>query len=301
MFHGAASPHCEPVADANDDEAIDLTDAVFVLEHLFLGGKPVDPLSPTDRELCDVPNRAPVVQPIGTIAGQEGVELAFRVLASDPDRDDLTYTIESAPDGLVIDSRRGFVTWTPGSGLAGDHRIRVLVIDDGIPSRSAFATGLLRIRQGNQAPVIDEPGTIYGRDGVPLEFQIRAQDGDGDRMSFELREGPPTSSIGADDGIFRWLPRDGDAGEHGVGFESTTMAFRSERVTDNSALLRETYGFGTGRFPITDGDGKTYDVSAFLDEAGQRIGDFPHPGTGPVSEEVRKRALSTPVTPHPRQ
>jgi hypothetical protein len=68
----------------------------------------------------------------------------------------------------------------------------------------------------------------------------------------------------------------------------------------NQARLRETYGFGNGQFLATDGDGMTYDLTAFLDEQGELIGSFPHPNTGPVTAASRERALSIVVVPHPR-
>ena len=51
---------------------------------------------------------------------------------------------------------------------------------------------------------------------------------------------------------------------------------------DNADLLRETYGFGNGRFIVEDGDGVSYDLSAHLDDEGELISDFPHPNTGPL-------------------
>ncbi|MEM7235370.1 MAG: hypothetical protein AAF517_24575, partial [Planctomycetota bacterium] len=70
---------------------------------------------------------------------------------------------------------------------------------------------------------------------------------------------------------------------------------------ENFEQLQETYGFGRGRVNVEDGDGVVHDVTAFLDENGELIGDFPHPRTGPVPVEIRDRAMSIEVTPHPRQ
>ena len=70
---------------------------------------------------------------------------------------------------------------------------------------------------------------------------------------------------------------------------------------DNQSRLNETYGFGNGRFLSEDGEGVVRDLSAFLDSKGELIGEFPHPETGPVPVELRQRALSTEVVPHPRQ
>ncbi len=70
---------------------------------------------------------------------------------------------------------------------------------------------------------------------------------------------------------------------------------------DNSALLNETYGFGNGNFMHADGNGVFRDLSAFLDEDGNLIGDFPHPNTGPVLQSLRDKAMSIKTIPHPRQ
>ncbi len=69
---------------------------------------------------------------------------------------------------------------------------------------------------------------------------------------------------------------------------------------DNTATLRETYGFGNGAFTFVDGDGVEHDLSAFLGDDGDLIGEFPHPDTGPVPPAVRERAMSVRVTPQPR-
>ena len=69
---------------------------------------------------------------------------------------------------------------------------------------------------------------------------------------------------------------------------------------DNSATLLETYGFGSGEILVADDEGTVHDLTRFLDDDGNLISDFPHPGTGPVPGDVRQRALSTEVVPQPR-
>ena len=70
---------------------------------------------------------------------------------------------------------------------------------------------------------------------------------------------------------------------------------------ENQLRLSETYGFGNGRFLSEDGVGVVRDLSAFLNSQGELIGEFPHPETGPVPENIRQRALSIEVVPPPRQ
>jgi len=51
LFLGGADPECPSAADTNDDERIDISDAVALLEHLFLGGAPpVDPFPLEGRD-----------------------------------------------------------------------------------------------------------------------------------------------------------------------------------------------------------------------------------------------------------
>jgi len=69
---------------------------------------------------------------------------------------------------------------------------------------------------------------------------------------------------------------------------------------DNSEMLNATYGFGDGSILVEDGEGTVHDLTAFLDENGELIADFPHPGTGPVPADVRERAMAVQVVPHPR-
>jgi len=66
---------------------------------------------------------------------------------------------------------------------------------------------------------------------------------------------------------------------------------------ENDDLVRATYGFGSGEAMAIDGDGTLYDLTRFLEEDGTLISDFPHPGTGPVPEAVRNRAMTTFVQP----
>ncbi|MBI4601154.1 MAG: trypsin-like peptidase domain-containing protein [Planctomycetes bacterium] len=48
LFTGAAGPRCEESADLNDDGGLDLSDAVYLLNHLFTGG----PTPPEPRAAC---------------------------------------------------------------------------------------------------------------------------------------------------------------------------------------------------------------------------------------------------------
>ena len=69
---------------------------------------------------------------------------------------------------------------------------------------------------------------------------------------------------------------------------------------DNTTTLNETYGFGSGRFTFVDNDGVEHDLTAFLDNTGALISEFPHPNTGPVPAATREKAMSVEVVPQSR-
>ncbi len=61
----------------------------------------------------------------------EGFDYSYEARAEDPDGDSLVYSLETAPVGMVIDSSSGRITWTITPEAAGEHRVKILVIDDG--------------------------------------------------------------------------------------------------------------------------------------------------------------------------
>jgi hypothetical protein len=56
-------------------------------------------------------------------------QYSYHVLASDPDKDDLTYSLMEGPANMTLDSRTGLVTWTPGPEDIGTRSVTVLVQD----------------------------------------------------------------------------------------------------------------------------------------------------------------------------
>ena len=88
--------------DVNGDLSLDLSDAIYLLSFLFLGGPPPPPLSPAEAAKCAEINRPPEIEPIGTILAREGAEISFEVGASDPDHDTISYSIEAGPDGTSM-------------------------------------------------------------------------------------------------------------------------------------------------------------------------------------------------------
>jgi len=92
-------------------------------------------ISPTDREnsgksvklTSKVYNSVPVVSESTPII--EGNIYKYRLDVSDPDGDQLTFTIKKGPEGMSID-QSGILTWEIKPEFSGDHDIEVLINDN---------------------------------------------------------------------------------------------------------------------------------------------------------------------------
>ncbi|MBX3732030.1 MAG: choice-of-anchor J domain-containing protein [Verrucomicrobiae bacterium] len=76
-----------------------------------------------------------------------GFAFSLQALASDPDLPSnvLTYSLEEAPAGMVIDASTGRLLWTPGQDQAGVHPVTVRVVDDGVPPLDATTAFTLTV------------------------------------------------------------------------------------------------------------------------------------------------------------
>ncbi len=124
------------------------------------------------------------------------------------------------------------------------------------------------------------------------QVQLSFFDFDGDR-----RIGGEVDGKGV--GAFRSVPE----AEANIGFapffQHTTSAkprtcdtcHQAEDTPEERARVRGVYGYGTGEFMLPNPSGEPVDALRFLDDEGKALTTWSHEGTGPLSEEVRERAI----------
>ena len=173
---------------------------------------------------------APVLDPIGNQAVDEGTELTFTAAASDPDLplETLTFTLDAgAPAGATIDPQTGVFSWTPTEADGpGTFNVTVRVTDSGTPALDDFETITIAVNEVNLAPVLDPIGDQAVDEGVELTFAATANDTDLplNTLTFSLDAGAPAgATINPVTGLFSWTPTEAD----GPGSYSVTI-----RVTD---------------------------------------------------------------------
>ncbi len=94
----------------------------------------------------------PVIEPIDDQMADEGTTLSLAAVAGDPDPEDtLTFSLDAAPPGAVIDPVTGVFTWIPADGPA-TAQVTVRVTDSGTPPLSDTASFAVTVN--NVPPVI---------------------------------------------------------------------------------------------------------------------------------------------------
>lgn len=74
-------------------------------------------------------NRAPIIDSSPVITASQNAVYNYDVNASDPDGDILTYSLSTAPSGMVIDRASGLINWTPTTVQVAEYSVTVQVMD----------------------------------------------------------------------------------------------------------------------------------------------------------------------------
>jgi len=133
---------------------------------------------PVELALIVTPvNDAPVLAATGSATVREGDRLVLQLTAVDPERDPITWSIESGAPGATIDSD-GLLRWTAAVDGPVDRIFRILAED----GQGGTARQTLTVRVENAAPrlTLDAPGINVVE--TPLVVSIAALDPGGDAV-----------------------------------------------------------------------------------------------------------------------
>jgi len=144
-------------------------------------------------------NRPPVVTSPLSVTSFEGSLIAFLVVATDPDGDPVTLSVQGLPLGATwIDSGAGTgsFSWTPGYGQAGTHIVSFLARDDqGASSTPRSVT--ISVGNLNRAPAASAGGPYSGVVNVPVSLiGTSSWDPDGDPLTFSWNFGDLATGVG---------------------------------------------------------------------------------------------------------
>ena len=209
------------------------------------------------------PNRPPVITSDPVLEADAGLPYSYQVKATDPDNDEITYSVTSNATGLKIDSKTGLISWDVFSTASGQYPIKIIVKDPyGALAQQIF---LLNVTP-NKAPVITSTPVYKAARGVPYQYQIAAYDPEGEALVFSFENEPPVGMIiDAATGLILW--------------DSPSLGMHAIRVIVSDGVIKTIHGYSlvvslfeenkppqissTPTARVTAGQTYTYNVSTY--------------------------------------
>lgn len=105
------------------------------------------------------PNSPPVLDPIEDKSVDENQKLEFKINATDPDEDALTYSANNLPLGATFDPVTRTFIWIPTYEQAGNYPGVTFSVTDGTYQDTESIT--ITVKNGNLAPIADAGEDIY--------------------------------------------------------------------------------------------------------------------------------------------
>ena len=162
-------------------------------------------------------NQAPEIQSTAPEYVNVGAAFVYPVMASDGDGDPLSFFVEDGPPTMTIASD-GYLEWVPAAADLGLHNVLVRVADDqGASAYQAFTVTVGD--EPNTLPLITSTPVASADVGQSYLYDVDAEDGDGDLLSYTLLSAPIGMSIDQYDGRVVWRPESADVGVYAVSVE----------------------------------------------------------------------------------
>ena len=154
--------------------------------------------------VSESPNQAPAITSTPITSVTLGETYIYTVIASDPDGDDLIYSLTDKPTGMTIDSTIGTITWTPTAD--GSFEVTVEVSDVELNDIQTFTITVSEPEPINQSPFITSIPVTAVILGETYTCTIEATDPDGDILIYSLAACPVGMTIDSTIGTISWTP-----------------------------------------------------------------------------------------------
>ena len=158
----------------------------------------------------------------------------YQVIAADEDDDPLTYHLDGGTSGLVFDTDiPSLLTWTPTDDDLGTHSNIEVWVEDGRGGSSTHQVFDLEVvwNAANGKPEFDSDPLRYATVGNLYLYEARAEDPDGDPLSWILEKAPiGMSLIAGIDNTCRlvWIPAPDQLRDHEVVIRAMDPVWASE-------------------------------------------------------------------------
>ncbi|MCT7981571.1 DUF4114 domain-containing protein, partial [Laspinema olomoucense] len=151
-------------------------------------------------------NADPVIESEPPLEAIGGNSYRYEVIAKDANNDGLSYSLLSAPNGMIIDSETGVITWETTVEEIGTHAVVVEVVDSrGGKDVQSFTLSVTQIPP-NRPPIFTSTPVVDAYINQPYRYDSNAMDPDGDPLSYRLIQGPEDMTVDLVTGEVEWTP-----------------------------------------------------------------------------------------------
>ncbi len=165
-----------------------------------------------DSSFIAVTNSQPQISGTADLSIAQGSVYSFTPSATDPDADDLTFSIVNQPSWASFDPATGALTGTPTNADVGTTAAIVISVSDGglTAQLPAFS---LTVSNVNDAPVISGTPAVTVAQGAGYSFIPTASDIDvGTTLTFSIVNKPSWATFNTATGALTGTPANGDVG-----------------------------------------------------------------------------------------
>ncbi|MDV6032260.1 MAG: hypothetical protein F9B45_19665 [Phycisphaera sp. RhM] len=177
--------------------------------------------------------------------------------------DEIVFSLDTAPPGMVIDAEKGALSWIPPESAGPEtHLVTVRVANaEGVVDTSSFE---LTVEEIHEPPVFAPVQPQHVLETQTLAFGLDAFDPDlpADSLTYSLVSGPAGATINAETGEFSWRPELGEGpGDYTVVARVSDGRYYAEQLMHISAG-RCVFPDGLPGFSVSEFGGKTEPGSA---------------------------------------
>jgi hypothetical protein len=156
------------------------------------------------------PNQAPTISGTSVKTGKVGTAYSFQPTATDPDGDDLGYSIQNCPSWATFNTATGRLAGSPTS--AGTFGNIIISVSDGQATDSLAAFAITVSASDNRAPAITgTPATSVSAD-ANYNFRPTGSDADGDALTYSIQNKPSWASFSTTTGALTGTPGTANTG-----------------------------------------------------------------------------------------
>ena len=235
-------------------------------------------------------NSAPNISGTPSTSIIVGNNYAFQPSASDPDGDNLTFSIANRPGWATFNSSTGRLSGTPGPMDTGSYNNISISVSDGIAS-DALNSFSINVQAANSAPSISGNPAASINAGSAYTFTPAASDPDGDNLSFSVSGLPSWASFNSSNGRISGTPTAGNVG-----------VYSNIRITVSDGSLSDVLGpFSITVNAVSNGSvtlnwtppTENEDGTMLVDLAGYKIYWGTSAGSYPNSVTINNASIST--------